>query len=118
VAHHAGFAVWFEIARTELLRAQGMTYRDVEASGVYLVVARLNVRFHKPARYDDQLHITVRAQPSGGIKLEHAYEVHRDDQLLATGQTTLVCVDEAGRARAVPESLQPPRADDSAPSAG
>ena len=105
VAHHSVFPVWFEMARTELLRRTGASYRDVEASGVYLVVARLNVRYRRPARYDDELTVRVETVPSGGIKLEHRYEVRRGEELLATGETTLVCVDEAGKPRAVPEAL-------------
>jgi acyl-CoA thioester hydrolase len=106
LAHHSNFAVWFEMARTELLREQGATYREVEASGLYFVVARLNVRFRKPARYDDTLSIAVAEQPAGGIKLEHRYMV-RDatGALLATGETTLVCVDGDGRPQPVPEAL-------------
>jgi acyl-CoA thioester hydrolase len=111
VAHHSVFAVWFEMARTELLRQQGARYRDVEAEGVYFVVARLNVRFRKPARYDDALAVTVQAEPVGGIKLEHSYGVRREDgTLLATGETTLVCVDADGRPQPVPETVLPSQA--------
>lgn len=106
VAHHANFAVWFEMARTELLRQQGVRYRDVEARGFYFVVARLNTRFRKPARYDDVISIHVRALPVGGIKLDHRYTVRRDDgTLLATGETTLVCVDANNRPIPVPAEL-------------
>jgi len=105
LAHHSMHAVWFEMARTELLRVHGITYREVEAAGVYLVVARLNVRFRQPARYDDALTVTVTEQPTGGIKLEHTYEIRRGGELLATGDTTLVCVDENGRPQAVPDWL-------------
>ena len=106
VAHHATYPVWFEVARTELLREQGVAYRDLEAAGVLFVVVRLNVRYRKPARYDDELTIHVESPANdGGVKIEHRYEVRRGDELLATGESTLACVDEAGKLRRVPESL-------------
>ena len=105
VAHHATYPVWLEIARTELLREQGGAYRALEESGVFFVVARLSLRYRRPARYDDLLDITVTCGPSAGVKLIHHYEVHRDAELLATAESTLACVDGEGRMRPVPEGL-------------
>ena len=109
VAHHANYAVWLEAARTELLREQGCAYRDLEAQGIFFVVARMSMRFHTPARYDDELTIAVRlaGKITGNVtvKVEHEYSVHRGNVVLATAQTTLVCVDAAGSPRPVPEML-------------
>ncbi len=106
VVHHSVYPVWFEIARTELLRSHGVNYRQLEAQGTRFVVARMAVRYRKPARYDDMLRVHVRALPGQGVKIDHEYTVLRDDELLATGTTTLVCVDAEGRVKAVPEGLQ------------
>ncbi len=105
VAHHATYPVWFEIARTELLRQQGEAYRDLEATGFFFVVARLNVRYRRPARYDDVLEVAVSLGPCAGVKLEHRYEVRRGDELLATAETTLACVDADGRLQPIPRAL-------------
>ena len=107
VAHHSVYPVWLEIARTDLLRRRGNAYRDLEAAGVMFVVARMSLRYHKPARYDDELAITCTANPSAGVKVEHSYEVRRGDELLATGQTTLVCVDRDGKLKPIPDDLFP-----------
>jgi len=107
VAHHSAYPVWFEIARTDLLRRRGNAYRDLEAAGVMFVVARMSLRYHKPAKYDDELRIICQASPSAGVKVEHTYEVRRGDELLATGQTTLVCVDRGGKLKPIPEDLFP-----------
>jgi len=109
VAHHATYPVWLEIARTELLREQGEAYRALEEAGVYFVVARLSLRYKRPAHYDDELDITVTCGPSAGVKLHHHYEVRRGGELLATAETTLACVDGDGRLRPVPEGLLSPR---------
>src|SRR5690349_7363458 len=55
--HHAHYFTYFEIGRTELLRASGLTYRDMEAAGLYVVVVRVQCRYHRPARYDDLLRL-------------------------------------------------------------
>lgn len=102
LVHHSVYPVWFEMARTELLRRQGISYRDVEAAGMYFVVARLNLRYRRPARYDDQLTVHVTTAAGSGVKLEHEYDVRRDGQQLVTGETTLVCVDEHGRPQPLP----------------
>jgi acyl-CoA thioester hydrolase len=109
VAHNSVYAIWMELARTELLRRQGMAYRDLEASGVFFVVARLSVRYHRPARYDEVLRIHVSMAQSHGVKVEHQYQIFRGDELLATGATTIVCLDAAGKLRPVPEELTMPR---------
>ncbi|MEY5033287.1 MAG: Acyl-CoA thioester hydrolase YbgC, partial [Planctomycetota bacterium] len=48
VVHHAVYPIWFEMGRTEMLRAAGGSYRDMEAAGVFLAVVRLEVRFRRP----------------------------------------------------------------------
>lgn len=105
VAHHSVYPVWFELARTELLRQQGGVYRDLESRGIYFVVARLNVRYRRPARYDDELAVHVEALPTGGVKIEHRYEVRRDGALLTTAETTLACINAEGRLQGVPPEL-------------
>jgi acyl-CoA thioester hydrolase len=103
VAHHSVYPVWMELARTEMLRQRGVAYRTLEERGVFFVVARLSVRYKRPARYDDLLRIRVTLHPSAGVKVEHEYRIFRGDELLATAETTLVCVDKNGKLRAVPE---------------
>lgn len=102
--HHSVYPVWFEMARTELLRQAGVIYAEVERRGeMYIVVARLNLSFRRPARYDDELTVTAKLDRAGGAKIEHRYEVRRGEELLCTGQTTLACVDRQGRPMRVPE---------------
>ena len=108
VAHHSVYAVWLEIARTELLRERGVAYADLEKAGVFFVVARMSLRFRRPALYDDELDITAVAEHSAGVKLDHRYEVRRAGELLATAQTTLACVDRDGKLRPIPGELLSP----------
>lgn len=115
-AHHGSYAAWLEIARTELLRASGVSYAELESAGVLLVVMRLEVRYRQPARYDDELEIVACVSGGGRARIDHAYEVRRatadgaGDTLLATAESTLACIDRTGRPRALPEWMTPERA--------
>lgn len=104
-AHHAAYPVWFEMGRTELLRQTGVRYRDIEEQGAFIVVIELNVRYRRPARYDDSLRLRTTLVKAGHVKLEHAYELSRGEELLATATTTLACVGRDGRPRGLPEAL-------------
>ena len=105
VAHHSVYPVWMEMARTELLRQRGIRYRDLEAQGMLIMVARMSLRYRKPAYYDDVLHVTIKVLPSAGVKLEHRYRISRGKDLLAQADTTVVCTDRNGKLLPVPDFL-------------
>ena len=105
VAHHTAYPVWFEMGRTELCRAGGVRYRDLEAEGVLLAVTALSVRYRAPARYDDELELTTTLSRMTRVKLEHVYELRRDGEILTTAETTLACLGTDGRPRLLPDGL-------------
>ncbi len=104
--HHANYLVYFEQGRIELLRSQGLAYKDLEDQGYLLVLTRVQVRYRKPARYDDLLTLRTIVQRTSFVKIEHRYELLRDGQLLAEGETTLGCIDRDGRPQMLPEALR------------
>src|SRR5256714_11729555 len=57
VVYHANYLAWCEVGRTEYIRSGGMSYREMEARGVPLVVADATIRYHAPARYDDVVRV-------------------------------------------------------------
>jgi acyl-CoA thioester hydrolase len=103
--HHAQFVNYYEMGRTELLRAQGGCYREVEESGLFLVVVKLDCRYHSPARYDDLLRLQTTVERISAVKIEHSYRLYRGDQLLATATSTLACVDKEGKVQRLPEAI-------------
>lgn len=108
VAHHSVYPVWMEIARTELLRGLGVAYRDLEEQDILFVVARMSLRYRRPAKYDDLLRILVREvelPTESYVKIDHDYEIRRGQDLLATANTTLVCVDREGRPQRIPQAI-------------
>jgi acyl-CoA thioester hydrolase len=104
--HHARFFVFFEMGRTELLRAAGGNYREMEASGLLIVVVRADCRYLRPARYDDVLRIRTTVTRVTMAKIEHEYHVFRGSELLAIGHTLLAVVDRNGKIQPVPEWMQ------------
>jgi acyl-CoA thioester hydrolase len=105
VAHHAAYPVWFEMGRTELLRSTGTTYREMEQAGAFLVIVRMQVSYKRPAKYDDEIRLETTMTDVGHVKIEHAYQLFRGDELLCTASTTLACVDRDGKARPLPAEL-------------
>ena len=95
----------FEQARTELLRDLGRTYRDLEDAGFLLVLTRFEVRYKRPARYDDLLTIRTTVVRTTMVRIDHHYEVLRDGLLLAEAESTLACVDREGKPQALPPAL-------------
>ena len=105
VAHHTAYPVWFEMGRTELLRGERVSYRDLETQGFLIAVVKLNVQYKRPARYDDLLALETSITDRGRATIDHAYQLHRDGVLLTTATTTVVCVDRDGRPQPLPEVL-------------
>ncbi len=108
VLHHSRYWEYFEMGRTELLRAAGVSYRDLEAAGTLFVVARCSAAYRAPARYDDVLVLTTRIARMGMVRIEHEYELRRkeDGELIATAATTLACLDRSYRPTQIPASIR------------
>jgi acyl-CoA thioester hydrolase len=100
--HHANYFTYFEIGRTELLRAAGGNYRQMEAAGQLVVVVKAECRFRRPARYDDLLRLRTTIVRVTQAKIEHQYELFREGECLAIGHVTLAIVDRSGKVQPVP----------------
>lgn len=102
--HHANHLVYFEQARTELLRQAGGNYKELEDLGYYLVITRVEVKYRGPAHYDDLLTVRVTLTRKTPVRLEHQYQVFRENgAIVAEGATTLACVDAEGKLQAMPD---------------
>jgi acyl-CoA thioester hydrolase len=99
MAYHGNYVPWFEVGRTEMLRAQGMSYREVEAAGFRMPVLEVRCSYLKPARYDDELAIETVLAELGRASLRFEYRVVRlaDGELLARGMTRHCFLDREGR---------------------
>jgi acyl-CoA thioester hydrolase len=109
VVHHSVFPVYFEMGRTELLRANGLAYKDLEAAGVFFVIAELHVKYRRPAFYDEKLDLLTTITNVTASKVEHSYKLTRPNtgEILTEGQSTLACIDSNGKIRRMPEFMYP-----------
>ncbi len=89
VVYYANYFGWMEAARTEYLRALGWSYRQMEATGLFLPVVHAQCDYKAPARYDDQVCVTARIAELTRIRLEFHYDIRVDDRegVIATGLT-------------------------------
>lgn len=103
VLHHANYLVYCEMGRTELYRASGGNYREMEEQGLFFVVVDMRVKYRAPARYDDLLTIRTKIDRITSVKLEHDYEISRNGQVLAVAHSVLACIDREGKVRRIPD---------------
>ncbi len=107
VIHHSVYPVWFEMGRTELLRANGLAYKDLEAEGVFFVVADLHLKYRRPAFYDQAVELETTCSEVTASRAKHTYCI-RDSvkgMILTEGQSTLACVDPEGKIRRMPSFM-------------
>ena len=103
--HHANYFTYFELGRTELLRATGYNYRQIEAEGWMLVVSEITCKYFQPANYDDLLRLRTIVVEARGARVVHEYQVFRGETLLATGRSVLACLNRDGRVTRLPPAL-------------
>lgn len=98
--HHSVYALYFEEARTEILRQSGISYKDMEDEGIIMPVRSMNFTFKKAGRYDDLLEIHVKIEGEVEVRAHFHYTVlNQNQELICTGYTEMFFVNK--------ESLRP-----------
>jgi len=97
--YYANYLVYFEMARTELLRNLGRSYRECEDEGVFLPVLEAQCEYNAPAFYDDllEIHVRVTRWTRAAIDFEYSCCRQGDDAILVTGRTRHVFTNREGR---------------------
>jgi acyl-CoA thioester hydrolase len=96
--YYGNYAMYFESARTEMLRSLGFSYREWEDNGIILPVRELQIRYHAPAYYDDLLTIRtiIKEEPSARITFHH--EVYNEKgEKTCSGSLVLVFINSETR---------------------
>ena len=108
VVYYANYLVWFEVGRTDLLRAEGWSYRDMEQEGFGLPVIEARCEYRQSARYDDELEIRTRGSLLSPVRVRFDYQIVRpaDAALLAEGHTVHAALDREGRPRRLPARVR------------
>jgi acyl-CoA thioester hydrolase len=107
IVYYANYFVWFEVARCELLRTLGWSYREMEAEGATLPVIEAACEYLLPTRYDQDLDIHTRGALLSPARVEFTYEVIRPDRAVAArGRTVHASVRAGGRPCRLPERIR------------
>ncbi len=98
-AYYGNYMRWFEIGRTELFRAWGVTYKSIEEKGVFLPVSEAYCKYLAPVRYDDILVVETRLDTSvkGKIKFDYTIFARKEERPCAAGYTLHACISPEGR---------------------
>lgn len=92
--YYGNYATYFEVGRVEAMRQLGITYAELEASGIMMPVVRYEIDYRKPAFYDEELTIITRVKEIPRSRITFEYETwNTKGELLNTALTQLVFVD-------------------------
>jgi acyl-CoA thioester hydrolase len=106
IVHHSNYLIWFESGRSDLCRARGFSYRDMEdQDNALMVVAESYVRYKSPAYYEDILTVRTKVAEIRSRSIRFIYEIVResDDTLIAEGETLHLVTDENRKVKLIPE---------------
>jgi acyl-CoA thioester hydrolase len=107
VVYYANYFVWFEVARADLLRTLGWSYREMEHAGVSLPVIEAHCEYRRPAKYDDELEVMTEGRLLSPVRMEFTYEVRlRDGDVAAAGRTVHAALDARGRPCRLPARVR------------
>lgn len=106
-AYHGAYFAWFEVARTDWLRHQGLTYVQLMEKGIHLPVTSTDAKFLLPVAYDDVLEITTTLEHATGVRLTFNYELRRENapEILTRAHTEHAAVDDHGRLMRLPADI-------------
>lgn len=93
VVYYANYLKYMERARTEWLRASGFDQTELaERYGVIFVVRSAAIEYLAPARFNDELQVTVELIKVGAGQIDLVQRVLRGDALLAKAAVKVACV--------------------------
>ena len=98
IVHHSNYVKFFEVARTEWLRAIGLTYAEMERRGVMMPIVEVNIKYRQPAYYDELISVTAFVDELPMARMCFRYEIRGEDgRDIASGTTTLGFIDKVTR---------------------
>lgn len=108
VVYYANYLVWFEVARADLLRSLGWSYREMETAGIILPVIEAHCEYQRPARYDDEMEVRTEGVMLSPVRLKFTYTIARrgDESVCASGHTVHAAVAPDGRPCRLPDRVR------------
>lgn len=96
--HHSNYVNYYEVARTEMLREFGTSYKELEDEGVMLPVMEVSIKYLRPAHYDDLLTVRITLSQLPTVRMVFDHEVYNQNgELLNTGRVVLAFMNSETR---------------------
>ena len=96
--YYGNYAMYYEVARVETLREIGISYKELENQGILLPVLDFNIKYLKPAYYDDQLTICCKIPILPSVRIKFEYETfNQNKEMINFGTTTLVFINKISK---------------------
>ena len=107
IVHHATYLEYLEAGRIEYLRRRGVDYGTLSASGVHLAVAEVQIRYRRPARFDERIVVETTLVELGRASARYGYRLLRETsgEVIAEASTLLACLDDAHKMRRIPDDI-------------
>ena len=107
IVYHANYLKFIERARSEMVRAAGISQSAMKAAGgIVFAVRRMQVEFLAPAKFEDELAVETRVVALSGARLDLEQDVRRGDLVLFQARVQVVCLDAKGRATRIPADIR------------
>ncbi|MBX7170689.1 MAG: acyl-CoA thioesterase [Pyrinomonadaceae bacterium] len=109
IVHHANYLVWFELGRTNICKAKGFSYREMEEQeNALMVVAEIYCRYKSPAFYDDHLIVRTKIEEVRSRTVRFIYEIFRpsDNTFLVEGSSMHIFTDKEKKVRTLPDKYR------------
>lgn len=103
--YYGNYAAFFEVARVEALRKLDMSYKQMEEDGIAMPVLEYQIKYYKPAFYDDELTIETTITEIPKARIYFTYKTYNaKNELINEAKTSLVFVNKTtGRPCMAPE---------------
>jgi len=116
IVHHSNYVAYFERGRLEYMRRRALSYKQMVERGLHMPVVELQIRYRKPAQFDDLLCVTTRLGSLSRVTVRFDYSVSRVEpapqslaagapEPLLDGHVLLACVDVRNRPRGLPADI-------------
>ena len=107
IVYHANYLKFIERARSDLVRAAGVSQSDMkQQAGIVFAVRRMEIAYLSPARFEDDLEVRTAFGPLKGARFDLDQSVWRGDQALFQARVQVVCIDQKGRAVRIPADIR------------
>ena len=106
VVYYANYLKYMEEARTEYFRTRGIELPKLAENNIWFVVARVEIEYKSPARYQDRLRIFVTMEEARLSTIKFSHEIRKGEKTVAKSTTTLVCVGGDFRPAPLPDEIK------------